>query len=104
MSTRRQRSRYSRSASALRSSVWPLRMPDFIDLNPLAGKVSHIRIKKLTTSRAKFYEQLQDGMLCDSGHANRGVNRAALDEALDHLSASFRIHPVHVFHYACSGT
>jgi hypothetical protein len=71
-------------------------LPNFIDLNPTTGKILHRLVKKGRTCRTKLHKQFQDSMFRHAGHANRGVNGAALDEASDHLGASLYIHPVQV--------
>src|SRR5262249_27192143 len=60
--------------------------PDFIALNATHFQVADGAIVELSTGAAHVFQQLQNGVLCNSGQASNGVDRDAFNESGDYLS------------------
>ena len=60
-------------------------------------RIIHRFVQEVRARRAKFDEQLQDGVLGRAGHTDSGINRTPLDQTPNHLGASCCIHPVHIY-------
>jgi hypothetical protein len=63
--------------------------PNFVALNVVANEIAHPGIVQTGATFSRQYEQLHDGVTVQSGHAFRGTNRAAFDEALNSANGAF---------------
>ena len=54
-------------------------------------KISHVAIVVRGTSTSEVGQQLDNRILCNSGQANGGSDRAAFDQAINHSGAGFRV-------------
>jgi len=59
--------------------------PNFVALNSLTFQIGKRLVHVVRTGRAKLNQKLRNGVLGDSGHANRGANRVAFHQSANHL-------------------
>lgn len=63
--------------------------PNFVTLDVVANEIAHPGIVQTGATFSRQYEQLHDGVTVQSGHAFRGTNRAAFNEALNGADGAF---------------
>jgi len=77
----------------------PDELPNLVNLNPLARQVPHVVIHVLRADRSELDQKFRNGVLAGPGHANRGADRTALNQASDDLPSLAGVEAVHTHHY-----
>ena len=70
--------------------------PALVHLHPFAIQVAECPILVIGAEGANLHHQADDSLFGNSGHADGGANRAALNQATDDLRALFGSEAVHV--------
>src|ERR1035437_2497817 len=69
--------------------------PNLVNLNTLCRNVADNSVLILSTGRADFHEQIEDGMSSNTRHALRRTDRATLNERRDDRNFLFHAQRVH---------
>jgi hypothetical protein len=74
--------------------------PHFITLDTAAGEIGQAEILEVSTGTTKICEQIENRMLCHTGHAFGATDGIAFDEGSDDLDLFGRAELIHIYHYA----
>jgi hypothetical protein len=73
--------------------------PNLVALETAHLEVPHRAIVVRGAGAANLGKEFSHGVFSHSGHANRGANRAAFDQASNHSGLGLAVEPIHIDSY-----